>query len=172
MLRSSIMSDDPVVIMETRMLYPTKGMVRLEVPVEEIGGARIVRPGKDVTIVTWGSMVRSSTAAAELLEEHGVSAEVVDLRWLSPLDMSTVEKSVARTGRLVVVHEANLTGGFGAEIAARCADVVFDSLMAPIVRVATPDVHFPASPALQEPLLPNARTIAEAAKSTVNYRRG
>lgn len=172
MLRSAVLSDDPVVILETRMLYPTKGAVYLDAPIQPIGGARITRSGDDVTIVTWGSTVQSCNTAAELLAEQGISAEVVDLRWLSPLDMDTVANSVSRTGRLVVVHEANLTGGFGAEIAARCSDVVFGVLCAPIERVATPDVHFPAAPSLQEELLPNSRSIAEAAKRAVDYRRG
>lgn len=172
MLRTAVVSDDPVVIMETRMLYPTKGTVRLDAPIEPMGGARTVRPGTDVTIVTWGSTVAASSAAANLLQEQGVSAEVIDLRWLSPLDIDTVLASVTKTGRLVVVHEANLTGGFGAEIAARCADAAFAWLEAPIARVATPDVHFPAAPSLQESLLPSATSIAAAAKRVIEYRRG
>lgn len=171
MLRSAVVSDDPVVIMETRMLYPTKGVVHLDAPVEPVGGAKVLRPGTDLTIVSWGSMVGAGMAAAHLLEAEGVSAEVVDLRWLSPLDMDTVLASVAKTGRLVIVHEANITGGFGAEIAARVAEAAFDSLVAPVVRIGTADVHFPAAPSLQEALLPNAASVAEAAKRIMGHVR-
>lgn len=172
MLRTAVLSDDPVIIAETRMLYPTKGEVLLDAPVEQMGGARVVKEGTDATIVTWGSTVPAAQSAASLLSEAGISAEVVDLRWLSPLDMPTVLESVAKTGRLVVTHEANLTGGFGAEIAARVADAAFAELQAPIVRVATPDVSFPAAPSLQTQLLPNGQSIADAVRRVVDYRRG
>lgn len=171
MLRSAVVSDDPVVIIETRMLYPTQAAVRLNVPVEPVRGARIVRPGIDATIVTWGSTVSKAMGAAAYLAKEGINVEVIDLRWLSPLDMTTVLESVARTGRLVVTHEANLTGGFGGEIAARCAEVAFPYLLAPIVRIATPDVHFPAAPSLQLALLPNEVSIAQAVRRVVEYKR-
>lgn len=171
MLRSAVVSDDPVVILETRMLYPTKGEVRFDVAVEKIGGARTVRVGNDVTIVAWGSTVALAADGADLLAEQGISAEVIDLRWLSPLDMTTVINSLSRTGRLVIAHEANLTGGFGGEIAARCAENAFTHLIAPIVRVATPDVHFPAAPSLQNALLPTARSIAGAASRLMEFGR-
>lgn len=171
MIRSGVLSDDPVIILETRMLYPTKGEVRLDAIVEEIGGAKTLLTGEDVTIVSWGSMVPAALNAAGVLGGQGIGADVIDLRWLSPLDMSTVLESVSRTGRLVITHEANLTGGFGGEIAARCAEEAFAYLRAPIVRIATPDVHFPAAPSLQTALLPNALSIAEAAARLVRYQK-
>lgn len=167
MLRTAVVSDDPVVVAEARMLYPTRGPVRTDAPVEPVGGARVVRPGTDVTVVAWSRMVSAALDAAGTLAEEGVDVEVVDLRWLNPLDFDTVAASVARTGRLVVAHEANLTGGFGAEIAARAAAECFADLRAPIARVATPDVPMPAAPALQAVVVPEAATVAEAVRRTV-----
>ncbi|WP_432897555.1 alpha-ketoacid dehydrogenase subunit beta [Micromonospora matsumotoense] len=167
MLRTAVVSDDPVVVAEARMLYPTRGPVRTDAPVEPVGGARVVRPGADVTVVAWSRMVSAALDAAGTLAEEGVNVEVIDLRWLNPLDFDTVAASVARTGRLVVAHEANLTGGFGAEIAARAAAECFADLRAPIARVATPDVPMPAAPALQAVVVPEAATVAEAVRRTV-----
>ena len=118
MLRSAIASDDPVMIIESRALYQDKGPVQFDGPVAPIGGAQLVRDGGDVTIVTWASMVKEAIGAAELLAEQGVNAAVIDLRWVSPLDHETIAQSLERCGRLAIVHEANRTGGFGAEIAA------------------------------------------------------
>lgn len=162
MLRSAIACDDPTLIFESRMLYPDKGPVAIGGPVEPIGGTRIVRPGADVTVVTWSRMVGESLAAADLAAERGRSVEVIDLRWLSPLDFAPVAESVHRTGRLVVAHEANVTGGFGAEIAARAAQECFWDLDAPIQRVGAPDVRIPAAPALQAAVIPDARWVLHA----------
>jgi pyruvate/2-oxoglutarate/acetoin dehydrogenase E1 component len=167
MLRTAVVSDDPVVVAEARMLYPTRGQVRTDAPVEPVGGARVVRPGTDVTVVAWSRMVSAALDAAGTLAEEGIDVEVVDLRWLNPLDFDTVATSVARTGRLVVAHEANLTGGFGAEIAARAATECFTDLRAPIARVAAPDVPMPAAPALQAVVVPEAATVADAVRRTV-----
>lgn len=167
MIRTAVDSDDPVVVLEARMLYPLKGEVRLDRPVDDVGGARIVRAGDDLTIVSWSRMVHEALAAADVLQESGVSAEVVDLRWLAPLDFPTVAESVRRTGRLLIVHEANVTGGFGAEIAARAAAQCFDVLRAPVARLGTPDLPMPAAPVLQDAVLPNARRIANAALALV-----
>ncbi|HVC76452.1 MAG TPA: transketolase C-terminal domain-containing protein [Candidatus Micrarchaeaceae archaeon] len=162
MLRSAIASDDPVMIFENRLLYSTTGQFELDGPVEPVGGTRIVRPGSDVTVVAWSRMVVEALKAADALALGGRSVEVIDLRWLSPLDFSPVADSVHRTGRLVIAHEANLTGGFGAEIAARAAHDCFWDLDAPIQRVAAPDVRIPAAPALQEAVIPTASWIIEA----------
>jgi acetoin:2,6-dichlorophenolindophenol oxidoreductase subunit beta len=167
MLRTAVVSDDPVVVAEARMLYPQRGPVRTDAPVEAIGGARVLRPGGDVTVVAWSRMVTASLEAAATLAEEGIDVEVVDLRWLNPLDFDTVAASVARTGRLVVAHEANLTGGFGAEIAARAAGECFADLRAPVARVAAPDVPMPAAPALQAVVVPEAATVADAVRRTV-----
>jgi len=164
MLRAAIASDDPVVVIETRALYQTKGEIRRGDPVESLGGARTVRAGDDLTIVTWSRLVGEAEAAGDTLGERGVYADLIDLRWLSPLDIGSVLESVRRTGRLLIAHEANVTGGFGAEIAARVASKAFWDLDAPIERVAAPDIRVPASPALNAALLPSAETILSAAE--------
>lgn len=170
LLRAAVSSDDPVVVLEARMLYPVKGEVDVDSPVEDIGGARIVRPGNDLTIVSWSRGVGLALSAAQRLQDEGIDAEVIDLRWLAPWDVTTVTQSVSRTGRLVVVHEANETGGFGAEVAARVTRDCFGVLRAPVERVAPPDVPMPASPALQEAVLPDAERIIEAVRRTMGWR--
>lgn len=169
MLRAAVACDDPVIVIESRALYQQKRDVTLDGPVEPVGGARLVRPGADVTLVTWSRMVGEALAAAEQLAERNVEVEVVDLRWLSPLDLDTVLDSVSRTGRLVVAHEANLTGGFGAEIAALVAHHGFDMLDAPIERVGAPDIRVPASPVLQQAVMPDSNTIVAAVERLVSY---
>lgn len=165
MTRTAVVSDDPVVIIEARQLYADRGPVLLDAPVEPMGGSRVVRAGTDVSIVTWGTMVRVALDAANQLETLGVCAEVIDLRWLSPLDLGPVVSAASRHGRIVVAHEANLTGGFGAEISARIVEECFSSLRAPIRRVAAPDVHVPAAPVLQQALMPGVSDIVSAVRS-------
>jgi pyruvate/2-oxoglutarate/acetoin dehydrogenase E1 component len=164
LLRAAVACDDPVVVLETRALYPRRGDVTLGGPVQSPGGSRVVRDGGDVTIVSWSRMVGEALAAADVMSTEGVEAAVIDLRWLSPLDLDPVLESVGRTGRLVVAHEANRTGGFGAEIAARVAAEAFDSLDAPIERVGLPDVRIPAAPSLNRALVPNVETISAAVR--------
>jgi pyruvate/2-oxoglutarate/acetoin dehydrogenase E1 component len=170
-LRSAIASDDPTIVIESRMLYAEKGPVTVDGPLEPIGGARVVRPGLDVTLVTWSRMVTESIRAAEAAAAEGHSVEVIDLRWLSPLDFSTVAESVHRTGRLVIAHEANVTGGFGAEIAARAARECFWDLDAPIERIGTPDIPIPAAPSLQVAAIPGATAILGAISHVVEASR-
>jgi acetoin:2,6-dichlorophenolindophenol oxidoreductase subunit beta len=167
MLRVAIATDDPVVILESRALYPRKLEVVLDGPLEELGGARTLVAGDDVTIVAWGRIANDAATAAEQLAAEGVHADVLDLRWLSPLDFDAVRASIARTGRVVIAHEANRTGGFGAELAARIAAEAFWDLDAPIERVAGPDVPLPAAPVLQDALLPGTDAIADAARRLV-----
>ncbi len=169
LLRTAITANDPAIVIESRALYADAGPVSLDGPPPPIGGARTVRPGTDVTLVSWSRMVHAAMAAADQLSAHGVSAEVIDLRWLAPLDFASVAASVARTGRLIVVHEANRTGGFGAEIAARTADECFDNLDAPIERVALPDTRVPAAHHLQQALMPSAETIVAAAQRQLGF---
>jgi pyruvate/2-oxoglutarate/acetoin dehydrogenase E1 component len=164
MLRAAIAGDDPAIVIESRALYQMKDEVRTDGPVELLGGARTVRAGDDLTIVTWSRLVGEAEAAADALAERGVYADLIDLRWLSPLDIDSVLESVRRTGKLLIAHEANITGGFGAEIAARVASEAFWGLDAPIERVAAPDIRVPASPALNAALLPSAETILSAAE--------
>lgn len=162
LLRTAVTIDDPVVVVEARMLYPTRGDVVLESEIEEIGGARVLRPGHDVTLISWSSAVPTCLAAADQLSSAGVDAEVIDLRWLNPLDMDTVLESLARTRRGVVVHEANLTAGLGAEVAARATESLFDLLEAPIRRIGAPDVPMPAAVSLQAAVVPTADRVVSA----------
>ena len=164
MTRAAIVSDDPVVMVESRMLYPTKAEVDLSAPVEPIGRSRVRRRGDDVTIVTWSQMVPKCLEAAEALAADGIGATVIDLRWLSPLDLDPVLEDVCRTGRAMVVHEAVKTGGFGAEIAATITEHCFSDMRGPVVRVASADVPMPAAPALQRVAVPSAGDIADAAR--------
>lgn len=162
MLRSAIASDDPTMIFEHRMLYADKALVEIDGRVEPLGGARVVREGSDATVVTWSRMVHESLAAAEIAAARGRSVEVIDLRWLSPLDFDTVAASVRRTRHLVIAHEANLMGGFGAEIAARAAGECFQDLDAPIERVGAADIPIPAAPVLQSAVLPDSSVVLDA----------
>jgi pyruvate/2-oxoglutarate/acetoin dehydrogenase E1 component len=164
MLRTAVVSEDPVIVAEARLLYPTRGDVRVNTPVEPIGGARIVRHGRDATLVSWSTTVNIAIEAADELAADGVEVEVVDLRWLAPLDFATVAASIARTGHLVIAHEANLTAGFGAEVAARAAGACFADLRAPVLRVAAPDVPMPASPSLQQAVVPGVSAVVAAVR--------
>lgn len=163
MLRAATAHPDPCILIEARSMYQEKGPVRLDLPVEPVGGARLKRAGSDVIVVTWGTMLEPALAAARALEEDGISAGVLDLRWLRPLDDAALVEAVARaSGRVVVAHEANVTGGFGAEVAARIQDLCFDELDAPVRRVGSPDVRMPSAPVLQQALVPGAEEIARA----------
>lgn len=164
MLRAAIADPDPVFIIEARSLYQTKGLVNLDGPTEPVGGARLRREGRDVLIVTWGAMTTTVLEAAQMLALQGVDAAVLDMRWLAPLDESALVTALENAGgKAVIVHEANLTGGFGAEIAARLAERHFDSLDGPVVRIGLPDVRVPSAPTLQAALVPSAATIVDAA---------
>lgn len=167
MLRTAVTVDDPVVVVEARMLYPTRGDVRLDAPIEEMGGARVVRAGKDITLISWSSAMPTCLEAAERLADNGIDAEVVDLRWLNPLDMGTPIRSISKTKHAVVVHEANLTAGLGAEVAARISESLFGVLEAPVRRVAAPDVPMPAAPSLQAAVVPNVDRVVSAALSVL-----
>jgi acetoin:2,6-dichlorophenolindophenol oxidoreductase subunit beta len=173
MLRTAIATDDPVIILESRALYPRVGPVDLGAPLEPLGGSRRLRSGEDATVVTWGRSVHDALAAADVLQESGVSIDLIDLRWINPLAFDDVLSSVERTSRLLIAHEANLTAGFGAEIAARAAAEGFWALDAPIVRVGAPDIRVPAAPTLQREFLPNRDMIVEGVETLLGRdRRG
>ena len=163
MLRAAVEDPDPCVLIESRAIYGWKGPVELEGPREQVGGSRIRRAGSDLGIVTWGRMSATVLEAADALEREGVSTGVLDLRWLTPLDNDAIAELVRATSRVLIVHEANLTGGFGAEVAARITERHFDELDAPVTRVGAPDIRFPSAPVLQDALLPSAESIAKAA---------
>ncbi|MGN6127407.1 MAG: transketolase C-terminal domain-containing protein, partial [Humibacter sp.] len=172
MTRAAVAAEDPVILIESRPLYLDKGIVDLDAPVEAVGGARTRRSGSDVLIVTWGRMCDVALEAADELATQALDATVLDLRWLSPLDDAAIARAVADNGgRVVIAHEANLTGGFGAEIAARIASDHFAQLTAPIERVGLPDVRVPSAPALQAAVLPSASHIRDAALRLTAGRR-
>jgi acetoin:2,6-dichlorophenolindophenol oxidoreductase subunit beta len=164
LLRAAIDSDDPVLCFEAVTLWGLREDVEegeFRVP---LGVARTVRPGSDATLVAISSTVPEATAAAESLAAEGVSVEVIDPRTLAPLDHDAILASVARTGRLVVTEPAHRTCGAAAEISAVVAEHAFDALRAPIVRVTTPDMQIPFSPALEKQLYPSRTTIAGAVR--------
>ncbi|MCC9738410.1 alpha-ketoacid dehydrogenase subunit beta [Streptomyces sp. MNU89] len=168
LLLTSIWSDDPTIVIENRTLYHAgKAEVVLGGPVEPVNGARIRRQGADVTVVTWGAMQFKALDAALVLEREGIDAEVIDMRWIRPLDHDTMLSSVERTGRVVIAHEAHTVGGVGAEIAARIAEHGI-TLRAPISRVGTPDVRIPAAPHLAAAVIPSAESIADAVRRVVH----
>jgi pyruvate/2-oxoglutarate/acetoin dehydrogenase E1 component len=167
LLLSAIADPDPVVFCEPIRLYRS---IKEEVPEGwyevPIGEARIEREGTDITLVAWGAMMREARAAASTLEEDGISVEVVDLRSLVPFDADTVVRSVDKTGRLVVVHEAPRTAGFGAEVAATVAERCLYSLQAPIQRVTGWDSVFPLKRS-ENQYLPSPERIVRSARRTL-----
>lgn len=160
MLRAALAGNDPTVIIEARSLYQTKGEVDSAGAQLRAHGARLRREGADGLIISWGAAVNSCLDACGRLAGNGHDVAVLDLRWLSPLDTAAIDTAVAScNGPIMVVHEANLTGGFGAEIAAGINERVRPNR--PVTRFATPDVRMPASPALQSALLPTGEAISE-----------
>lgn len=149
LLRAAIADPDPVVVVENKALYALKGDLPETPAAARIGEAAIRRQGSDVTLVTYGATVWTALDAARAAEAEGISVEVIDLRSIQPWDEAAVLASLARTHRLVVVHEAVEAFGVGAEIAARMADIGFDELDAPILRVAAPFSPVPFSPELE-----------------------
>jgi 2-oxoisovalerate dehydrogenase E1 component len=172
LLRAAFRCEDPVLFLEHKHLFRQRYAMDPFPPADyvvPIGRAATVRPGTDLTIVTWGAMVQRSVLAAETLAEEGVSAEVIDLRSLAPFDREAVAASVRRTSRLLVAHEDTLTSGFGAEVAAFAADECFADLDAPVRRVAAPDTWVPYEPALERAMLPQAPDVVEAARRLAKY---
>ena len=171
LLKAAIRDPDPVVFCEHKFLYRrAKGILPSADQVGELGRAVVRRSGSDLSLVSYGaSVVTCLDAAGRLAEEDGVEAEVIDLRTLVPLDQETVLASVRRTGRALVVHEDQQTGGFGAEIAARLADTAFPWLDAPIRRVAYPDLPVPYAKPLEQALLPNADKVLAAARDVLAF---
>lgn len=165
LLRSAVASPDPCVIFESRALYQTTSVVSLSDNIEPVGMSRLHKAGRDLMIITWGTMLSAALGAAERLTEEGVDAGVLDLRWLCPLDTKALHAAVAETkGKAIVVHEANRTGGFGAEIVATLHELFDNEILIDVVRVATPDVRIPAAPSLQRTLIPTVDDILKAAR--------
>ncbi len=166
MIRQAVAADDPVVFFEPKRRYWVKGEIA-ESPMP-LHQARIVRPGRDVTVVAYGPLVTTALESATAAAEDGHELEVIDLRSLSPLDTTTVLESVQRTGRLVVVHEAAVSFGVGAELAARVQEKAFYSLEAPVLRVGGFDTPYPPS-RLEDEWLPNVDRILDAVERTMEY---
>jgi pyruvate/2-oxoglutarate/acetoin dehydrogenase E1 component len=167
MLKSCIRGNDPVLFIEHRELDMEKGPVPEEEYTVPIGKAEVKREGKDVTVVGWGLTVHQSLAAAGTLQKEGISVEVIDLRTLKPLDEETILKSVRKTGRLIVVHEACKTGGFGGEIIAIVAEKASQYLKAPLKRVASADVPVPFAATLLARAICNENDIVAAARDSM-----
>jgi pyruvate dehydrogenase E1 component beta subunit len=162
MIQQSITSDDPIVFFEPKRRYWEKGPVELDGPADfPLHASRVVRAGTDVTLLAYGPMVRTALEAALAAEEDGRSAEVIDLRTLSPLDMAPVYESVRKTGRCVMVHEAPGNLGLGAEISARVTEECFYSLEAPVLRVTGYDTPYPAA-RIEEEYLPDLDRVLDA----------
>jgi pyruvate dehydrogenase E1 component beta subunit len=166
LLRSSIADDDPIVFLEPKRRYWSKDDIDLPVATEPIGRAVVRRAGTDATVIAYGPMVLTALEAAEAAD--GLSLEVIDLRSLVPLDSRTVLDSVRRTGRCIVVHEAALTNGFGAEIAAIVQREAFESLHAPVMRVTGFDTPYPPAK-IEEFWLPDADRILDALDFALSY---
>jgi len=167
LLKAAIRDDNPVMYFMDMGLLHSEGEVPEGDVVVPIGKAATVRPGTDVTLVSYGKTLHGCLGAAGELAEAGVSAEVIDLRSIKPWDEEAVLASVAKTGRLVVVHEASRTCGMAAEVAATVAEKAFGDLKAPVVRLTGPDAPAPASWALEQAFVPQAGAIAAAAKKLV-----
>jgi len=170
LLKSAIRDDNPVVFFEQKFLYRSlKGPVPEEDYTIPIGVADVKRKGRDLTIIATGMMVQRSLQAAETLAKEGVETEVVDPRTLLPLDKETMIESVKKTGKVIIVHEACLTGGPGGEIAAILADEAFEHLEAPIKRIGAPFTVIPANPGLEAAYLPKSEDIVQKARELVKW---
>ncbi len=162
LLKTAIRDDNPVVFVEHKLLYGRKGLVPAGDVGVPFGKARLAREGADVTIVAWSWMAVEAEAAAEELAARGISAEVLDLRTLNPMDVESVVESVKKTHRLQIVEEGTRTGGVAAEIGFRVFERIYDYLDAPIARLTTPDVPVSASPVLEKAAIPDRSRIVQA----------
>jgi 2-oxoisovalerate dehydrogenase E1 component beta subunit len=170
LMTAAIRDPNPVVFFEHKGLYRK---IKEDVPEGEylvpLGKARVIREGAHASVITYGSAVHMALEAAETLATEGVDVEVVDIRTLVPFDEETVLASVRKTGRAVIAHEAVLTAGFGGEIAARIAEKAFQFLDSPVKRVAAFDAPTPFAPTLEQAVLPNAQSIANAIREVVAF---
>ena len=172
LLRTAIRCDDPVMYLEHKHLYRqtyNKG----EYPGPEymipFGKAAVKREGTDVTVVTWGALVQRSLLAAQQAEKEGVSVKVIDLRSIMPFDWQAISDAVKETSRIVIAHEDQLTCGFGAELAARVSEHLFEYLDAPVKRVGALDTPVAYSPDLEEEILPGSADVLAAVLETARY---
>lgn len=170
LMAAAIRSDDPVIVFEHKGLFASKGPRPPEGHVVELGRAAVVREGRDVTVLALAATVPTALAAAErLAADHGVSAEVIDLRCLIPLDMTTVLESVARTSRLVTVEENPHQGGWGGTVVSLVVEEGFELLDAPVRRVAAANVPLPFADVLENEVIPTVDKVVAAVRSVVGY---
>jgi acetoin:2,6-dichlorophenolindophenol oxidoreductase subunit beta len=163
LIKAALRDDDPVMFFQHKKLFAKEGPVPMDDYVIPLGQAAVKREGSDVSLLCYGAGYYLCLEAANELSMDGIDAQIVDLRTLKPLDMDTVTASIRKTHRAVIVHEACLTGGFGAELAARIQDEVFDALAAPVKRVGAKDVPIPFSPPLEDFVLPQVKDVVAAA---------
>jgi 2-oxoisovalerate dehydrogenase E1 component beta subunit len=170
LLKSAVRDPDPVLFFEHKKSYRR---IRGEVPEGDVtiplGTAAVKREGSDVTVVTYGVGVHLALEAAERVDPDGISVEVLDLRTLAPLDRASIARSIARTNKVLIVHEDSRTGGVGAEIAAMIAEEHFEQLDGPILRVAAADTHIPYAPSLEEAVIPNVDDVEAALRRLAAY---
>jgi 2-oxoisovalerate dehydrogenase E1 component beta subunit len=170
LIKASIRDNDPVIFFEHKGLYRR---IKEDLPAEDyivpLGKAKVVREGRDLTIVAYGAMVWTSLEAADRLSNEGASVEVIDLRTLLPLDRATVCDSVKKTSKVLLVHEDTRTGGLAGELAATISETVFEYLDGPILRVTAPDTPIPYSPPLEDAFLPNVGKVLAKARELLQY---
>jgi 2-oxoisovalerate dehydrogenase E1 component len=171
-LRTAIRADDPVLFLEHKHLY-RQAYNKSQYPPDDFmipfGKARTVREGRDLSIITYGALVQRSLVAAKQAEQQGISVEVVDLRSLQPYDWNAIAATVKKTNRVIVAHEDSLSFGYGAEIAARISDDLFEYLDAPVRRVAAMDTFVAYAPQLEDKILPQSSDVAKAIAELKSY---
>jgi pyruvate dehydrogenase E1 component beta subunit len=170
LLAAAIADDDPVVYLENKKIGSSRGEVPEGSYSVPLGRAAVRRPGRDVTVIAYSIMARHAEKACEELASEGIEAELIDLRTLVPLDLETIAASVRRTRRAVVCHEAWVSGGYGAEVASRITEELFDELEAPVARVGARQAHIPFSPPLERAIVPQHEEIVDAARRVVSRK--
>jgi pyruvate dehydrogenase E1 component beta subunit len=168
LLKAAIRDDDPVIFFQHKLLFARKGVVPEGEYVTPIGSADVKRPGSDITILTYSRMTDLCLEAANKLAGESINPEIIDLRTLKPLDFAMIAESVKKTHNVLIVHEACLTGGFGAEVAARIGEKLFDYLDAPVTRIGAKDVPIPFCPVLENFVLPQVADIVHGVKKVLN----
>jgi pyruvate dehydrogenase E1 component beta subunit len=171
LLKSAIRDNDPVIFMESEQMYGDKGEVPEEEYIIPLGKADIKREGKDVTIVSFGKIIKAAIAAANELSNRGIEVEIVDLRSVRPIDYETVINSVKKTNRLIVVEEAWPLASISTEIAYKVQREAFDYLDAPVIRITTADTPLPYAPTLIDASLPNAERVIKAVEEVMYLRK-
>ncbi len=170
LIKSAIRDNNPVLFFEHKFLYRR---IKEELPTEDytvpIGKARVVREGADVSVITYAAMVYVALEAADILAKEGLELEVIDLRTVLPLDRDAIRETVVKTSRVIVLHEDTKTGGIAGEVAAIINEECFDSLDAPITRIASADSPVPFSPPLEEAFLPKVEDVVREARRLKHY---